>query len=68
MAIIGVTMAATAVVEVALHTAHAVFPWHAVPGFDFVYGAASCAAIVVVSKALGKAWLQRDEDHWESRR
>jgi hypothetical protein len=66
--VIGVA-AATVVAEVVTHDAgHDVFPWHAVPGFDLAYGAAGCVAIVVLSKALGKAWLQRDEDYWGTRR
>jgi hypothetical protein len=66
--LIGAASAATVVAEIATHDpGHAVFPWHAVPGFDLVYGAAGCVAIIVLSKALGKAWLQRDEDYWETR-
>lgn len=35
--------------------------WHHAPGFDLFYGFAGCALIVIVSKALGKAGLQRPE-------
>lgn len=35
------------------------------PGFDAVYGFAGCVAIIVVSKWLGKRWLQRTEDYYE---
>lgn len=35
--------------------------WHHTPGFDLIFGFAGCALIVVVSKALGKAALQRPE-------
>jgi hypothetical protein len=67
-ALIGAAAGAAVVAEVAAHDAgHAVFPWHAMPGFDLLYGAAGCVAIVVLSKVLGKAWLQRDEDYWETR-
>lgn len=40
--------------------------WHHMPGFDLVYGAVGCMAIVIVSKALGKVWLQRRERHYET--
>lgn len=64
-----IAAAASVVAEIATRdAAHGVFPWHAVPGFDFLYGAVGCAAIIVLSKALGKAWLQRNEDYWEDRR
>lgn len=36
--------------------------WHRLFGFHALYGLAGCAAIVVLSKALGKAGLQRPED------
>jgi hypothetical protein len=44
---------------------HANLFWHRVPGLDFVYGLAGCALIVVVSKWLGKRFLQRPEDYYE---
>jgi hypothetical protein len=51
--------AATLAVEVAFrHHAHPVYAWHAVPAFDLVYGFLGCAAIVLASKALGRAFLQ----------
>jgi hypothetical protein len=34
---------------------------HHVAGGHAVFGAAGCAVIVVVSKALGKRWLQRPQ-------
>jgi hypothetical protein len=43
----------------------AVLEWglgvHHVPGGPALIGAVGCVAIVVVSKALGKWWLQRPE-------
>ncbi len=39
--------------------------WHHWPGFDLVYGFVGCVAIVIGSKALGKAWLQRPEGSYE---
>lgn len=35
--------------------------WHGLPAFFAVYGALGCAVLVLVSKALGKLWLQRPE-------
>jgi len=40
--------------------------WHHIPLFDFVYGVASCWIIVVGSKAIGHAWLQRPEGYYAS--
>ena len=34
--------------------------------FGSLYGLASCVAIIVVSKFLGKVWLMRREDYYDS--
>ena len=61
-------LAATLALELAGgHGAHGGGFWHALPGFDFGYGLAGCAAIVLVSKALGKLGLQRPEGRDEDR-
>ena len=39
--------------------------WDSVPGWWAIYGAAGCAVIVVVSKWLGHAFLQKDEDWYD---
>lgn len=39
--------------------------WDLVPAFYALFGFVSCVLIVVASKALGKAWLQRKEDYYE---
>ena len=39
--------------------------WHQLPGFDLFFGFLGCAGIVVVSKALGKVWLQREEGFYD---
>jgi hypothetical protein len=36
-------------------------PWHAWPGFDLAFGVVGCAVIVIASKALGRAFLQRPD-------
>jgi hypothetical protein len=47
--------AALALAELALGSAHGV------PGLVVLFSFAGCAAIVLVSKWLGKVWLQRPE-------
>jgi hypothetical protein len=65
----GVVLALTVVLDVAFrHLAHAEYPWHTWPGFDFLYGLVGCAAIVYVSKWLGHRFLQRDEGYYEDER
>ena len=51
-----------------LSEAHGHHWWHVLPGFDLLYGLAGCVAIVLVSKALGAVWLQRDERYYDPRR
>ena len=42
------------------------FPFEEFPGWDTLYGFVSCVAIIVVSKLLGKLWLMRGEDYYDS--
>ena len=37
-----------------------------IPAWGSLYGLASCVAIIVVSKFLGKVWLMRREDHYDA--
>jgi len=37
------------------------FPWHYVPGYAASIGLGACLLVVILSKALGKAFLQRPE-------
>ena len=36
------------------------------PRWGSLYGLVSCVAIIVVSKFLGKVWLMRREDYYDS--
>jgi hypothetical protein len=45
---------------------HAHFWFENVPAWGSLYGLASCIAIIVVSKLLGKLWLTRPEDYYDS--
>jgi hypothetical protein len=47
------------------HHAHAKFWWHIAPAFDLVYGFIGCIGIILVSKWIGHAWLQRGENFYE---
>jgi hypothetical protein len=59
-------VAASVVLELPFrHLIHSELPWHLVPGFDFVYGFLGCAVIVLASKWLGHALLQRPEDYYD---
>jgi uncharacterized membrane protein len=41
--------------------------WHYVPGFYILLGLAGCIAFILVSKWLGKHFLQRDDQYYEKR-
>ncbi len=41
-------------------------PFESLPAWGSVYGLASCVAIIVVSKRIGKAWLMRRENYYDS--
>jgi len=40
---------------------HPTFPWHHVPGYAALIGLIGCLVVVLLSKWLGKAVLQRPE-------
>jgi len=44
---------------------HAAFVWQEIPGFSAIYGFVGCILIIVVSKALGHYWLQKEEDYYD---
>ena len=45
---------------------HAHFWFEDLPAWGSLYGLASCVAIIVVSKLLGKVWLTRSENYYDS--
>jgi hypothetical protein len=63
-------LAAVAVAEIVLplmsHADHTHFRFERIPAWGSLYGLASCVAIIVVSKLLGKVWLMRREDYYDS--
>ena len=71
---VGLAVAALAVVALAEIVLPRVFPgdhephywFERIPGWGSLYGLVSCVAIIVVSKFLGKVWLMRREDHYDS--
>ena len=72
-----VGLAVVALAECALALAQRVLPrffesehdpfwFERIPGWGSLYGLVSCVAIIVVSKILGKVWLMRREDYYDS--
>lgn len=39
--------------------------WDKIPLFYGIFGFVGCALVIVASKALGKAFLQKPEDYYE---
>ncbi len=66
--ILYVCLAVSIVAGLLLHSheqAHAAFVWQEIPVFSAIYGFIGCILIIVVSKALGHHWLQKEEDYYE---
>ena len=65
-----VGLAAVALAEVILplifYGDHSHFSFENFPAWGSLYGLASCVVIIVVSKLLGKVWLMRREDYYDS--
>ena len=63
-------LAAIALAEIVLpllfHGEGSYFWFESVPAWYSIYGLLSCIAIIVVSKLLGKVWLMRREDYYDS--
>ena len=57
---------AEAVLPRIFHGGESHFPFEDFPAWGSLYGFASCVAIIVVSKLIGKLWLMRGEDHYDS--
>ena len=53
------------VIDFFIERQHIEFFWDMVPGFSAFYGFISCAVIIVVSKAVGRAWLMKKEDYYD---
>ena len=45
---------------------HAHFWFEDIPAWGSIYGLVSCLVIIVVSKVLGKLWLTRPENYYDS--
>ena len=65
-----VGLATVAVAEIVLpfmvHGDHSHFEFERFPAWGSLYGLVSCAVIIIGSKFLGKLWLMRREDHYDS--
>jgi hypothetical protein len=42
------------------------FAFEDFPAWGSIYGFVSCVAIIVISKLIGKLWLMRREDYYDS--
>lgn len=49
-----------------LYDDHAHFAFEDWPALGSLYGFLSCVAIILVSKLLGKLWLTRPDNYYES--
>ena len=54
------------VLPLLFHGDHSHFWFEGFPAWGSLYGLASCAAIIVVSKFIGKVWLMRREDYYDA--
>ena len=65
-----VGLAAVAVAEIVVplifHADHSHFWFERFPAWGSLYGLLSCVVIIVVSKLIGKVWLMRREDYYDS--
>ena len=64
-----VGLALVAIAEIVLprifHGEESHFSFENLPAWGSLYGFLSCAAIIIVSKIIGKLWLMRREDYYD---
>ena len=64
--VLAIVALAEVVVSRVLHASHSHFSFEDLPAWGSLYGLVSCVAIILVSKLLGKVWLMRREDYYDS--
>lgn len=57
---------AESVLPLLFHGGEHHFSFESIPAWGSIYGLASCVAIIVVSKLIGKIWLMRREKYYDS--
>jgi len=60
-----VIMAGLVIADLLIEPAYIRYPWDGIGGFGALYGFISCVLIIVVSKALGYAFLYKPEDYYD---
>ena len=63
---LGAIALSEAVAPILFYTDHAHFTYENLPAWGSIYGLVSCTVIIVVSKLLGKLWLMRPENTYDS--
>ncbi|MBI4472537.1 MAG: hypothetical protein HY646_07700 [Acidobacteria bacterium] len=54
------------ILPIIFHSGETHFSFENFPAWGALYGLVSCAAIIIVSKLLGKLWLMRREDYYDA--
>lgn len=64
---LAILMAGSLVVErIVSHDSHDISHWWShIPGFYGLFGLVGCIGIIVLSKLLGRKWLQKDERYYD---
>jgi hypothetical protein len=63
--LLAVIALAEIVLPVIFHSEEHHFAFEGFPAWGSLYGLFSCAAIIIVSKLIGKLWLMRREDYYD---
>ena len=63
---LAVVVLAEIVLPLVFNAGHPHFSFERFPAWGSLYGLISCAAIILLSKLIGKAWLMRREDYYDS--
>ena len=62
---LGILTLASIIIEFFFISGHDEHWWSAVPIFYIIFGFIGCAVIIIVSKAIGKIFLLREENYYD---
>jgi uncharacterized membrane protein len=63
--ICAIVLLLTVVLEIAFVRHKIYYWWHELIGFDILFGFFGCAAIIIISRFLGSAFIQRKENYYD---
>jgi hypothetical protein len=65
LVIVLIAVILSVLIDLPLHGGYGDFAWSDILGFFALFGLIGCVALIMISKWLGRYWLQRKEDYYD---